>query len=848
MAAKNLVTESIDERILRLLSLDDIFDLDYATYKTLLKEKLVIISRGKNTIPREEEILLHEEFKRIRGKEGRFKPKKKKIKTGGTVSPSKFLQGSAGQKLLGGTKVQPLKISAQKPEKQDDSLQKLVSSIRKGVESIAASLMQQNKILNKSYDSDRKRIENERRSKREEGLESKSGVGGALVGAAKKVLAPFEGIFDRIFKFIFWILLGRTFLKLMDWLTNPQNEKKIQSLGKFLKDWWPAILTGFLAFCTPLGAFVATITGTLLRGLLTLATINPALTAMIGSGVLAAWAGSTWGDRVKKQDKEFDELKPGYSETPSPQKSFLDYASSGGLGGQKFNSGGMIKKLPTPISARNISYAAGGGITSNSGVRITGAGPDTQLIAAQPGEVVINKAAVNAVGADRLLALNSAHGGPNANRPSYSSGIRLANTGGMIEAFRNGGKVGGGSNFSLKPPPIQNMIGNVGSWFGGVANKVKGAFTSKGKEFGIPAGRSAKATTSTPAISTKLPDWQRPEAQAFLSSIRFAEHYKSTKDPYSTLYGGGNAPITKMTVKEVIDMYATRKTPKRLGGTPVKYGSGSGAAGAYQFMPFTLEDLIRRGEVKPHQMMTSDLQDKLGWALARGRGVNLNMLKQGGLSSSAIDMVAPEWASFPNLMGPDAAGRVGTNASYYGQPSKEPGKLQSRYQQELQRLSKPQRRNFGGPVLPGSGAVMPNPKMMFRGGAVNTKTGINATSIFGGDTRLVSLALKPGEQAEVFPEKFVSSGGLDTIRKSVADGDSASFWAKSGYRNKDIGPLPASGMGGFIDLPDKFINMSSPSKLTGVAGGSSASIMGTTPHSAAEHRYKIKSSYYGIKG
>lgn len=818
MAAKNLVTESIDERILRLLGLEDVFDLDYATYKTLLKEKLVIVSRGKNAIPREEEVLLREEFKRVRSKEGRFKPKKKKVNSGGTVSPSKFLQGSTGQKLLGGTKVQPLKITPKKQEKQDDSLQKLVSGIRRGVESIAASLTNQNKLLNKSYDSDRKRAENEKRSKREEGLESKGGLGSALIGATKKILAPFESIFDRIFKFFFWILLGRAFMKLMDWLSNSQNQKKIESLGRFLKDWWPAILTGFLAFCTPLGGFVATITGTLLRGLLTLATINPALTAMIGSGVLAAWAGSTWGDRVKKQDQEFDKLKPGYSEQPSPQKSFLDYASSGGLGGQMFNRGGMVKNLPTPISARNISFASGGGITNNSGIRITGAGPDTQLIAAQPGEVVMNKAAVNAIGADRLLSLNSAYGGANANTPSYSNNIRLANTGGLIEAFKNGGKVGGGSNFSLKPPSIRNMIGNVGDWFGGVVNRVKGAFSPKRTGFRLPAGRSAKATASSSFNSANLPEWQRPEAKAFLSSVRFAEHYAGTKNPYGALFGGGTAPIEKMTVQEVIDMYDKKRIPARLGGGVPRYGAGSGAAGAYQFMPFTLEDLIRRGEVKPNQIMTRQLQDRLGWALASGRGVNLNMLKSGGLSPSVMNMVSPEWASFPTLGG----------GSYHGQPSKSPQNLSARYQQELKRLLKP--------------------RGMFRGGPVSSKTGLNVSGLFGADTRLVSLALKPGEQAEIFPEKFVTSGGLDSIRRGVADSDSASFWAKSGYRNKEIGPLPSGGMGGFIDLPDQFMGMPSGGKMKGIIGGSSASIMGTTPISAIEHRSKIKSSYYGIKG
>ena len=72
----NSVSEQIDERILRLLGLDDVFDLDYDTYVTLLKEAIVV---GKDKIPQEELALLANERKRIRGKQGRFRPKKEKI-------------------------------------------------------------------------------------------------------------------------------------------------------------------------------------------------------------------------------------------------------------------------------------------------------------------------------------------------------------------------------------------------------------------------------------------------------------------------------------------------------------------------------------------------------------------------------------------------------------------------------------------------------------------------------------------------------------------------------------------------------------------------------------------------
>ena len=48
------VKESIDERILRLLGLEDVFDLDYDTYLTLLKEAMVKGRMPKTMIPTEE--------------------------------------------------------------------------------------------------------------------------------------------------------------------------------------------------------------------------------------------------------------------------------------------------------------------------------------------------------------------------------------------------------------------------------------------------------------------------------------------------------------------------------------------------------------------------------------------------------------------------------------------------------------------------------------------------------------------------------------------------------------------------------------------------------------------------
>ena len=82
-----LPTENIDEVILGLLSLEpnEIDELDYETYKSYLKELLVKVTASKRKIGSEEFDLVKNEFKRVRGKKGRFRlrPKKTKISASG---------------------------------------------------------------------------------------------------------------------------------------------------------------------------------------------------------------------------------------------------------------------------------------------------------------------------------------------------------------------------------------------------------------------------------------------------------------------------------------------------------------------------------------------------------------------------------------------------------------------------------------------------------------------------------------------------------------------------------------------------------------------------------------------
>jgi muramidase (phage lysozyme) len=167
------------------------------------------------------------------------------------------------------------------------------------------------------------------------------------------------------------------------------------------------------------------------------------------------------------------------------------------------------------------------------------------------------------------------------------------------------------------------------------------------------------------------------EQKKMLDAIAFAE---GTTGSYGTLYGGrviDELAAGEMTIAEVLKMQKS----KMYKGESV-YGSGydSNATGRYQFMSYVLEEEIGKQGVDPSEKFTPEMQDRLILnRISRMRGVTLELLAAEGMSDKVIDMLAPEFASFPNLIGPDAQGRVGTNTSYYGQGGKSAAEIKQAY-------------------------------------------------------------------------------------------------------------------------------------------------------------------------
>ena len=134
------------------------------------------------------------------------------------------------------------------------------------------------------------------------------------------------------------------------------------------------------------------------------------------------------------------------------------------------------------------------------------------------------------------------------------------------------------------------------------------------------------------------------EKRALLRTLQWAE---GTKDKgYGTIFGGEVVPEVAqglLTVQEIINMADTNRLPNHLGGRRINFGSGSKAAAAYQFMPDTLEDLIRKGVLRPNQQFTPQVQDMAALALTGLSEKELNSR----LNNAQWNKLAPVWASIP---------------------------------------------------------------------------------------------------------------------------------------------------------------------------------------------------------
>ena len=431
-----LVDKIVDEEILRLLGLENVNDLDYDDYKTLLRERVAAARMPGSDIPTEDTEKLTEEFKRVKKETGKFKVKNNKInfdsvvakatkKTRPVSNPTKKLMGSSVEPE---GEVQQVQVQTQSDGSQD--LMKLLtlevapslSKIENSLENILGSLTNQQKLQNK--DSEKGRVSGEKEKKKEREEKSESGIFKKLGDGAKKIASPLGDIFTSIKKFFMAILGGIVSLGLIDLFTNP--EKFFRDLVNGVIDFFNGMIRGiFNIVIGPFNAFINT--------------VNESLDSFV-SGVNDALGAIDFLDVIP----EIPSITIPYIPTPQipripPPEPEVEPMKVSGMEG-----GGEV----TNITNKYYELMEGGGkVTTNTGDKISSMGSDTQMVALTPGEVVMSKKAVDAYGADTLLGMNASAGG--TNRPKM----------GMVPGYQGGGMVGGGS----KPgyTPILDLISSV---------------------------------------------------------------------------------------------------------------------------------------------------------------------------------------------------------------------------------------------------------------------------------------------------------------------------------------------------------------------------------------------------
>jgi hypothetical protein len=341
----------------------------------------------------------------------------------------------------GGAIVKAQRVSAGKivPQQVGEETKENMDEILKGIDSILNSLREQENIKKKQLKLQRRTTEKRKRKASEDKLEG--GIFKGLVKATDKVLKPVKGLFERVFDFIKTVILGRVIMKLLDWMGDSDNRKKLTAIGKFLSKTWPALLFAYLAFGNGLGRFITKMILMTLKfipkiamTIAKLAAAHPlAAAAIAGAGLFVAGAviPKLMPGTVDEQERK-TAAEPGTAEEKikklEEQKSKLNFLERMQGVGAEIDE--QIKFLET---GKTAAYSGGGIVRGFAGGGHAMAhGTDTVPAMLTPGEFVMSRGAVQKYGSNTLAAMNAAGGG--TNRPTMLDGTLYAKTGGHVHA------------------------------------------------------------------------------------------------------------------------------------------------------------------------------------------------------------------------------------------------------------------------------------------------------------------------------------------------------------------------------------------------------------------------------
>ena len=358
------------------------------------------------------------------------------------------------QKLMGSAKTaQSASVQPQKQLIAAPADTAALQDISKSLSNILKLLTTQNSQVTAEANQDRKNLENARRKKVELGLENSFSV---VKNVAQSVVAPVKGILDQIIQFFVTVFLGKAILSLIDWFSNKENQSKVRSIARFLKDWWPSLVAGYILFGTGFGRVVRNLAGIGIRVIGALGGIALKLGAAIASAV-----------GFKKAGAAMSALGSGGGWKGALTRMGVGALAAGGtaLVANKMMGGGDAPQVSVPepatlptaeafggglIDFKTMLAASGGQVDSKLGIfaQLFGSGGFAGLLNSVPGvvsgpkgidkvpamltdgEFVMSRGAVQKFGVSNLEAMNASGGG--TNKPKIVQKRIYAEGGGLI--------------------------------------------------------------------------------------------------------------------------------------------------------------------------------------------------------------------------------------------------------------------------------------------------------------------------------------------------------------------------------------------------------------------------------
>ena len=334
-------------------------------------------------------------------------------KSNSKIDPKKFLGKGSGdlEKRVGNNekKITLLKniIKAhqitigehlQSLEPVKSPLDESIKSITDSVTSIHQTLLDQQEFDKDQQDDIAIDLEQDARDDKEVDLEDVSSVGEGLKKTGEKMLAPVKNIFDSIKNWLFKFFAAKAIMMFMNWFSDPANEKKVSTLFRFVKDWWPSILTAILLFAGSMlgpGGIIIGVTA-LVIGFI------PKITNSIKQ--LFGFTKDV-NKEAAKGEKEADKALKGDS-TETTSETFTEEDIGSTVTPRYYEDMSKEDKAKFDALSKSANF--------NKGGQVPGQGDkDTVPAMLTPGEFVMSKGAVEEYGVKTLEGMNAAAGGTN---------------------------------------------------------------------------------------------------------------------------------------------------------------------------------------------------------------------------------------------------------------------------------------------------------------------------------------------------------------------------------------------------------------------------------------------------